>query len=94
MPRHGMIVSGLGILLEELDGFLVVQKVRLVCVLELCSIVKPLLSDSIRLVRFTGFPRRACLGWQRASFKDRPRCRDCENWRRASHGLNAILSPT
>ena len=41
MPRHGMIVSGLGILLEELDGFLVVQKVRLFCVLELCSIVKP-----------------------------------------------------
>jgi len=39
-----MIVSGLGILLEELDGFLVVQKVRLVCVLELCSMSIPLLS--------------------------------------------------
>jgi len=25
---NGMIVSGLGVLLEELDGFLTVQKVR------------------------------------------------------------------
>jgi hypothetical protein len=28
LAANGMIVSGLGVLLEELDGFLTVQKVR------------------------------------------------------------------